>query len=288
MSARRGLGRGLSSLIPAGASALEELPISSIQPNARQPRQDFEEEGIANLAASIRQVGLLQPVVVRPVADEYELVVGERRWRAAHRAGLATIPAIVVDTDERGSLERALVENIHRRDLNAIEESAAYQQLIEDAALTHEALAEKLGLSRPTITNSLRLLELPASVQKLVMEGRLSGGHARALAGMADNPMVERLALRVAGESLSVRETEDLVRGYKGGLGTQDALAADESGRRSRGAQSAGLLEVSERLSDALSTRVTVSMGKSKGKIVIEFGSIDDLERIFLHIAGQK
>lgn len=283
MTAKRGLGRGLSSVIPAGASGLEELPVGGIRPSSRQPRRDFEEEGIADLAASIRQVGLLQPVVVRPTAGEgYELVVGERRWRAAQRAGLATIPAVIVDTDDRGAMERALVENIHRRDLNAIEEAAAYQQLIEEAGLTHEVLGERLGLSRPTITNALRLLDLPPSVQRFVVEGRLSAGHARALAVLAPNPLVERIAARVAHEGLSVRETEELVRRYKDGSDPEPA-PRDLSAAQAR-PQAAGLLEASEKLSDALGTRVVVSMGKRKGKIVIEFGSVDDLERIYRRI----
>jgi len=274
MSTRGGLGRGLGSLIPAGASSLEEISCDLIIPNRRQPRRSFEEGPLAQLASSIKSLGLLQPVVVRRRAEGFELVMGERRWRAAKRAGLQTIPALVVDTDDRGALERALVENVQRQDLNAIEEAAAFRQLIEDAGLTHEQLAERVGVSRPSITNSLRLLELPELVQKLVIDARLSAGHARALMALGDHPLLERIAQRVAAEGLSVRETEELVRKEK------DAAPDRPASSTTAARTNPGLIEISERLSDELSTRVTVTMGRGKGRIVIEFGSVDDLERL--------
>jgi ParB family chromosome partitioning protein len=273
VSARTGLGRGLGALIPTGASVLEELPASSIVRNPRQPRQMFDDEGISDLAASIRQVGILQPVVVRPAGDgTYQLVVGERRWRAARRAGLAMIPALVIETDEQGALERALVENVHRQDLNPLEEAAAYQQLLDEAGLTHENLAERLGLSRPAVTNALRLLDLPAPVQRLIIERRLSAGHGRALLGMADHPLLERVAQRVAAEGLSVRKTEEVVRGYR--------LDLPPQGPSRHRARPATLEDMGEALSEALQTRVRVTMGKRKGHVVIECGSRDDLQRV--------
>jgi ParB family chromosome partitioning protein len=276
-----GLGRGLGALIPTGATALQELPVGSIVPNRRQPRRAFDEEGLATLAASMRQVGVLQPVVVRSKEDgRFELVLGERRWRAARRAGLANVPALVVETDDRGALQRAVVENIHRQDLNPLEEAAAYQQLIEEGGLTHEQLAEQLGLSRPSISNTLRLLDLPPSVQRMVMEGKLSAGHARALLPLAENPLLERVAARVAGEGLSVRQAEELSRRY-----SIEGKAATSPGGKRR--LPAGMAELSERLSEELNTRVTVAMGRRKGKIVIELGSREDLERVARRLLGR-
>src|SRR5205807_9443174 len=192
MTGRTGLGRGLGALIPSGASVMEELPTASVVPTPRQPRQNFDDEAISDLAASIRQVGILQPVVVRPAGDgTYQLVVGERRWRAARRAGLALIPALVIETDEQGALERALVENVHRQDLNPLEEAGAYQQLLDEAGLTHEDLAERLGLSRPAVTNALRLLDLPAPVQRLIVERRPSAAHGPGFVWLADPPPPE-------------------------------------------------------------------------------------------------
>lgn len=275
-----GLGRGLGALIPAGARVLEEIPTESIQPNPRQPRRIFEDESLATLAASIRQLGLLQPVVVRRRADEsFELVMGERRWRAASRAGLATIPAIIMETDDQGSLERALVENLHRQDLNAIEEAAAYKQLLEDAGLTHEQLAERVGLSRPSVTNALRLLDLPDGIQSMVIRGRLSAGHARALLSLGEHPMLERLAQRIAAEGLSVRQAEELARITKQDSGQAERVSGERAQR------TPAQLEIAERLSEELNTRVSVSRGKRKGKIVIEFGDEADLDRIFRQIS---
>ncbi|HEU5003667.1 MAG TPA: ParB/RepB/Spo0J family partition protein [Actinomycetota bacterium] len=272
MTIRTGLGRGLGALIPSGANALEELPTTSIVPNPGQPRRSFEDEAISDLAASIRQVGILQPVVVRPLPDgTYQLVVGERRWRAARRAGLTTVPALVIETDERGALERALVENVHRQDLNPLEEAAAYQQLVDEAGLTHEALAERLGLSRPAVSNALRLLELPAGIQRLVLDHRISAGHGRALLSLNGHPLQERVAQRVVAEGLSVRQTEELVREYR-----VDVPKAPPAPRRPR----AALEDLGEALSEALATRVRVTMGKRKGWVVIECGSRDDLDRV--------
>ena len=273
MSTRGGLGRGLSALIPSGARSLEELPTELIRPNPAQPRKSFDQSSIATLAASIRQLGLLQPVVVRATGQgDYQIVMGERRWRAAQRAGLTTVPAVIVETDDRGALERALVENLHREDLSPIEEAHGYKQLIEEAGLTHEQLAEKVGLSRPSVTNALRLLELPPTVQAMLAEKKISAGHARALLGLGPNPMTERIAQRVAAEQMSVRETEELVRRFS----TSGAPSEQRAPRKTQ----PQMPELEETLSEALSTRVKVQQGRRKGKIVIEFGSKQDLERI--------
>ena len=285
MTMRGGLGKGLGALIPTGARSVEEIPPHEIRRNPRQPRTRFDDAALATLAASIKQLGLLQPVVVRRMEDGgYEIVMGERRWRAAQRAGLTHIPALVVETDDRGALERALVENIHRQDLNPLEEAAAYKQLIEDAGLTHEQLAERVGLSRPAVSNALRLLELPDLVQRFVLDGKLSAGHARALLGLGGNPMIERLAARVAAEAMSVRETEELVRRTVDGSGA----GGESDPVRRVGMPQTGLLEAGEELSEALNTRVKVTMGRTKGKIVIEFGSLQDLERIGAKITGKE
>lgn len=284
MSARGGLGRGLGALIPAGATSLEEIAPSAIVPNTRQPRKHFDPEALNTLSASIRRLGLLQPVVVRRRADSgYELVMGERRWRAAQQAGLSTIPALIIDTDDRGSLERAIVENVHRQDLNPIEEAAAYRQLVEEAGLTHEQLAERVSLSRSTVGNVMRLLDLPDTIQAMVMQGKLSGGHAKALLGLLGHPLLERIAQRVASSGLTVRETEELVRQER-----EEPASAEAPPRRQQGQArgDAGLLEISDALSDQLETRVVVSKGRGRGKIVIEFGSDEDLVRIWRRISG--
>lgn len=283
MTARGGLGRGLGALIPSGARALEEISISDIAPNEKQPRRHFDEEALASLAASIRRLGLLQPVVVRRTGlDSFELVMGERRWRAAQRAGLHSVPAIVIETDERGSLERALVENIHRQDLNSIEEAAAYKQLLEEAGLTHEELAERLGLSRPAVSNALRLLELPETIQKMVIDRKLSAGHARTLLGLAGHPLLERIAQKVAAAGLSVRQTEELVRRQAAEMSAM--TGGTVPGGRGRG--DPALAHLGERLSDRLQTRVKVTKGRGKGKIIIEFGSLEDLERLARVLVG--
>lgn len=278
MSRREALGKGLGALIPAGASALEEIPVTSISPNTAQPRRQFEDETIATLAASIRQVGLLQPVVVRQTSDgRFQLVVGERRWRAARRAGLTTVPALVVETDDKGALQRAMIENLHRQDLGPLEEAAAYEQMIQEGGLTHEQLAEQVGLSRPAVTNAMRLLELPPGVQGLIRQGRLTAGHGRALLGFQDEASIERMGAKVASEGLSVRQAEELAA-------TSKAATRPIPGRPGS-TPPAALLELSQSLSEELQTRVSVSMSRKKGRIVIEFGSIEDLDRIYRQIS---
>ena len=283
MARPSGLGRGLQALIPTEVMAeqgsiLRELPIGRLRPNARQPRDHFDEEALTGLAASIRELGVLQPVLVRPVGDDFELVAGERRWRAAKRAGLQTIPAIVRETTDDASLEQALVENLHREDLNPLEEAAAYQQLLEDFGLTHEELAARMGRSRASISNTLRLFQLPAGIQRLVAEGQLSAGHARALLGTPDRAFQESLARKAVAEGLSVRAVEEAVRARGEGATDGDAPAAPSAGRRLR---PPGLLELEELLAGFLDTRVSVTMGPKRGKVVIEFGSLEDLERIY-------
>lgn len=286
MNARGGLGRGLGALIPAGATSLEEIAPGAIVPNSRQPRKHFDQEALDTLSASIRQLGLLQPVVVRRRPDSgYELVMGERRWRAAQQAGLATIPALIIDTDDRGSLERAIVENVHRQDLNPIEEAAAYRQLVEEAGLTQEQLAERVGLSRSTVGNVMRLLDLPDPIQAMVMQGRLSAGHAKALLSLLGHPLLERIAQRVAAGGLSVREAEELVRQAREER-EEPALPEAPTRRQVEPAGDAGLIEISDALSDQLETRVMVTKGRGRGRIVIEFGSDEDLVRIWRRISG--
>jgi ParB family chromosome partitioning protein len=264
---------------------LREIPVESIVRGSRQPRRSFDEDAIAELAVSIGQLGLLQPVIVRPSEGGYELVAGERRWRAARQAGLEQIAAMVIDTDDQGALERALVENLHRADLNPIEEAAAYRQLMDDGGLTQEALSERLGRNRVTITNTLRLLDLPIGVQRLVADRRLSAAHGKALLALSGNPFLERVARRVAEEGLSVRETQAHVQRY-------ESLVAGASTTRS-GTDRAGLspeaLEAQRALSDGLQTRVRIEMGKRKGKIVLDFVSLEELERLLgLMLAGSE
>ncbi len=299
---RRGLGRGLGSLIPTaprdpesapdapgppatttaappatpelvGGSYYTELPQSSIQPNAVQPRTVFDEDAMAELVTSIREVGLLQPIVVRPVGDDrYELVMGERRWRASQQAGLAAIPAIVRQTGDDDMLRDALLENLHRSQLNPLEEAAAYGQLLEDFGCTHEELASRIGRSRPQISNTLRLLRLSPAVQRRVAAGVLSAGHARSLLAIEDPEVQDRLAGRVVSEGISVRGLEEIVAvGETGGVATRT--------RRNR-PTAPGLGDIADRLSDRLETRVKVDLGKSKGKITVEFASLQDLQRI--------
>lgn len=249
-----------------------EIPAGQIRPNERQPRTDFDADAMAELVHSIREVGLLQPVVVRRLAPEsFELVMGERRWRACQEAGLATIPAIVRGTDDTDMLRDALLENLHRSQLNPLEEAAAYGQLLEDFSCTHEELAERIGRSRPQISNTLRLLKLSPAVQRRVAAGVLSAGHARALLGIEDSDLQDRLAQRVVAEGISVRGLEEIVS--VGDTG--------RARRRSRPrAVAPGLTDLAERLSDKFETRVRVDMGKSKGKITVDFATLDDLQRI--------
>jgi len=257
-----------------------EIAPADIERNPRQPRQVFDEEALAELVHSIREFGLLQPIVVRAVKDSatgarYQIVMGERRWRAAQEAGLATIPAIVRETGDDNLLRDALLENIHRVQLNPLEEAAAYQQLLDEFDVTHDELAARIGRSRPLITNMIRLLKLPIAVQRRVAAGVLSAGHARALLSLEAGPEAqEELATRIVAEGLSVRATEEAVT-----LGNRAGATTPAPPRR-KPMQMPGLQDVADRLSNTFDTRVTVSLGKRKGKIVVEFGSVDDLQRI--------
>ena len=315
MARRSGLGKGLSSLIPPGESALvdsegsailQEVAVADVRPNPHQPRVHFDEDSLSELTASIQQIGVLQPILVRPVAEGgFELIAGERRWRAARRAGLATIPAVVRATDDLASVEQALVENLHRQDLTVLEEAAAYQQLIEDFELTHEQVADRVGKSRSAVTNTLRLLGLPPSIQHLLADGRLSAGHARALLGTPDRTLQEQLARLAVDEAWSVRITEEAVK-----LGGPPPVAppaaphtdtepdeprpeaASPSGSPAPGHDGAGiasstrlrppgLLELEQLLAEHLDTRVSVQLGAKRGRIAIDFADLADLERIY-------
>ena len=317
-----GLGRGLASLIPTGpadgdsgpatlgprmgdaaadiligrpapdsvavgsemGAVYREIAPSDIEPNPRQPRQVFDEEALSELVHSIREFGLLQPIVVRAVPGShsgarYQIVMGERRWRAAQEAGLVAIPAIVRETGDDNLLRDALLENIHRVQLNPLEEAAAYQQLLDEFGVTHDELASRIGRSRPLITNMIRLLKLPIPVQRRVAAGVLSAGHARALLSLESGPEAqEELAGRIIAEGLSVRATEEAVTLANHEDNRRDATAP--APERRKPIQMPGLQDVAERLSNAFDTRVTVSLGKRKGKIVVEFASVDDLQRI--------
>ena len=298
MARRSGLGRGLGALIPTditgeAGSALREVPVGSISPNPHQPRAYFDEEALASLTASVAELGVLQPILVREVGDErFELIAGERRWRAAKRAGLPSIPVVVRSVDDVLSLEQALVENLHREDLNPLEEAAAYQQLMEDFDLTQEQVAQKVGKSRSSVANTLRLFQLPPSIQRLIAENQLSAGHAKALLGTPDRGFQEALARRIVDDGLSVREAEEAVRRHGEPEGGPDAeadapeappAAAAPASAEPRRLRPPGLLELEELLADHLSTRVGVSMasGGGRGKIVIEFSGLEDLERIY-------
>jgi len=284
---RSGLGRGLDALLPPeqtlqddGAASQAQAPIAAIEPNPRQPRTTFEDDALAELAESITQLGVLQPLLVRQLAgDRFELIAGERRLRAAARAGLESVPVMVVETDDRGSLERAVVENIHRSDLNPLEEAAAYRALIEEGGLTQEELAQRVGKSRAAITNALRLLELPTALQRMLVERRLTSGHARALMGLDKSPFQERLGRRVAEEGLSVRNTEDLVRRYQ-------AMSTNTAASPARPSLPPLASDAQRRLEDHLQTRVRVEVGKKRGKIVVDFTTIDDLERLLATLLG--
>ena len=261
-------------LQPVQGAHFAELPVGAITPNPRQPRQVFDEEAMAELVHSIKEIGLLQPIVVRPLGGErYELIMGERRWRATQEAGLDSIPAIVRDTSDDDLLRDALLENLHRAQLNPLEEAAAYQQLLDDFGCTHEQLASRIGRSRPQISNTLRLLKLSPAVQRRVAAGVLSAGHARALLAVDDPEVQDRLAARVVAEGISVRALEEIVA--VGDLGSAKRPAA----RRNKPTAPA-LADLAARLSDRLETRVKVDLGKAKGKITVEFASIPDLERI--------
>lgn len=281
MGERRGLGRGLAALIPGGESApgaVREVPVDAVTANPRQPRGVFDDQDLAELAASIREVGLLQPILVREAGHErYELIAGERRLRAARLAGLARVPAILRNTPDTDLLKEALIENVHRVDLNPLEEAAAYQQLLDDFGVTQEELARRLGKSRPTLTNTLRLLGLPPAVQRKVAAGVLSAGHAKALLALERDEQ-EKLAERVIAEGLSVRSTEEIVRLQTGDR--QPSSVSRRSTGNPRNVRHATLVDLEERLSEALSARVQVTMGARKGKIAIELASVEDLERV--------
>jgi ParB family chromosome partitioning protein len=288
---KRGLGRGLSALIPGASeesgSALLEIPVSAIAPNSKQPRSTFDDEALDGLVASIREVGLLQPVVVRSSGDSgYELIAGERRLRAARKLGLATIPAVIRESDDLSSLQEALMENIHRTDLGPMELAEAYRELLEELGATQEVVARHLGVSRSSVANTVRLLQLPTEVQLMVSEGRLQAGHARALVALEDPEAQAALGLRIAAEELSVREAEQLVRRY---LALPDQSKAKKTTKDATKAalDTSPMAEVEEILSEQLATRVTIQMGaRRRGKIVVEFGSPDDLERIVSEIVG--
>jgi ParB family chromosome partitioning protein len=277
---RGGLGINLDSLIPTSltvegteVATQNEIPLDRISPNPRQPRTVFDEDALNELISSIKLFGILQPPVVRKVGeDKYELIMGERRFRAAKAAGLKTIPVIIRQTPDNELLREALIENIHRSQLNPLEEGAAYLQLLTDFGCTHDELALKLGRSRPQISNTIRLLNLPESVQRKVAAGVISAGHARALLGLTDSADIEKLAQRIVGEGLSVRATEEIIATHK-------PSASKASRQQVKGVSGAGLA-ASELLSDYLDTRVSVEMGKGKGKIVIEFAGSEDLSRI--------
>jgi ParB family chromosome partitioning protein len=305
MSKRGGLGRGLGALIPTAPAAppveatvapsrhaavaveepalapvpgarFAEIAVGDITPNAKQPRQVFDEEALDELKSSIEEVGFLQPIVVREVRPgAYELVMGERRWRAAQALGRDSIPAIIRDTRDDAMLRDALLENIHRANLNPLEEAAAYQQLLEEFGATHEELAKRIGRSRPQISNTIRLLNLPGPVQRRVAAGVLSAGHARALLGLDDSELQEQLAGRIVAEGMSVRATEEAVA-----LAVADGTATKKAAPRKAKPHAPGLTDLAERLSDHFETRVRVDLGRRKGRILIEFATIDDLERI--------
>jgi len=279
-----GLGRGLSALLPPeardpGGPELRELAITEIRPNPRQPRGEFDTAALGELAASIRSVGLLQPIVVRRAAEGFELVAGERRWRASQLAGLTAIPAIIRDTGDDAMLRDALIENLQREDLNPLEEAAAFRQLVDDFGATHEEIAERVGKSRAAVTNSLRLLGLAPEVQQRITAGSLSAAHGRAIAALVDHGAQARAATRVTAESLSVRATEEMVRTM---AGTGEALLRDRAVARRAASldRPAGILEAEMLLSDILSTRVVVESGRRKGRIVIDYADFEDLDRI--------
>jgi ParB family chromosome partitioning protein len=289
MSKRGGLGRGLSALIPGAPETSEgtgllDVPVNAIAPNPKQPRTNFDDEAIGSLAVSIREVGILQPIVVRKAGSGYELIAGERRLRAAKRAGLATVPVVVRDTGDTDTLREALIENIHREDLGPIELAEAFRQLLEELGLKQEELAERIGVSRSHIANTIRLLQLPMDVQQLLTDSKIQAGHARALLQLGDAEMQSSLALRVAAEDLSVRRAEEIARRYA--EGPPSAPAAPRPATPEPPASDGSLGEIEEILSEQLATRVTIKMGRGRGQVVIDFGSADDLERIVSEIVG--
>ena len=287
MSKRGGLGRGLSALIPGAPEAGEastgllEVPANAIAPNPKQPRSRFDDETLKELAASIREVGILQPIVVRRTGQGYEVVTGERRLRAAKLAGLATVPVVLRDSDDSDLLREALIENIHREDLNPIELGEAFRQLLDELGLKQEELADRVGVSRSHIANTIRLLALPFEVQQLLTDEKISAGHARALLALGDQEAITSLSLRVAAEDLSVRETEEIVRRFI-------EAPAEPAPKKASPPEPAdpNLAEVEEILSEQLATRVVIRMGRRRGQVLIDFGSADDLDRIVSEIIG--
>lgn len=304
----KGLGKGIESLIPSrqtertngdenGAQVdgmgLRSIDVKTITPNTNQPRVFFDEDSLAELSASIKAVGVLQPILVRPIKPHeiknghaYELIAGERRWRAAQKAGLALIPALVRETDDVSSVERALIENLHRQDLTPLEEAAAYQQLLDDFSMTHEQVGERVGKTRTVITNSLRLLGLPPSIQQLLADGRLSGGHARALLGVTDKAVQENLAQQCANEGWTVRATEDAVRATTSRRPKTDTSNLDKDKRTRKSTSTTtlpepGLVELQKLLSEHLSTIVSITAASGRGRMTVEFADYDDLERIY-------
>ena len=314
MARRSGLGKGLDALIPTNrntgsatngtstsnstntesATGLKDIPVNSIDPNPNQPRVHFDEASLAELTASISAIGVLQPILVRPEgSDRYQLIAGERRWRAASRAGLQMIPAIVRVTDDVSSVEQALVENLHRQDLTPLEEAAAYQQLLEDFNMTHEQVASKVGKSRSAITNALRLLGLPPSIQSLLADGRLSAGHAKALLGTPDRSLQEQLAKRAVEMGWTVRGIEEAVRDIQspsttsgwgagtGNTGKTSGKSAASTGTKTTALRPPGLLELEGLLAEHLQTSVGVTISGKHGKVTIDFADLEDLERIY-------
>jgi ParB family chromosome partitioning protein len=311
VSRRSGLGRGLGALIPQGTAgggdaALRSVPLGQIRPNQFQPRKSFDEDALSSLVDSIKAVGVLQPVLLRQVGtEEYELIAGERRFRAAHRAGLSAIPALVSAVDDVTSLEQALVENVHREDLNALDEAGAYQQLIEDFGLTHEDVGRRVGKSRVAVTNALRLFQLPPTVQRLVRDGLLSSGAARAILATPDRSLQEQIAVEAVQEGLSVRAVETLVRErFQPEVDEVAPMAADQSLEmpplpsvedavmvsetpEPPALRPPGVLDLEELMGDHLNTRVRIDMGKGRGRVLIEFATLDDLERIYRVVIGE-
>ena len=293
MNAQRGLGRGLGALIPTGQSAYREVPLGAVEVNPLQPRQHFDAASLASLADSIRQIGVLQPIVVREtgIVGRYEIIAGERRWRASQIAGLDTIPAVVRAADDESSLTHALIENVHRADLNPLEEAAAYRQLIDDFGATHSELGRQMGRSRAAITNSLRLLSLPVTVQRYLLDGELSAGHARALLGCEDPVEIELLVERIVDEGWSVRAVEEAVR--SSGTAPEPDVQPASNDEREAGAAAApsaerpaAVLEVEAALSAALATSVEVQMASRGGHIVIRFADLADLSRLLDTMTG--
>lgn len=295
MNRPSGLGRGLGALIPSDVTddpeaTFQTVAVSSIRANQYQPRDHFDEETLDSLTNSVRELGVLQPLLVRRDGDSYELIAGERRWRAAKRAGLQDVPVIVREADDTASLEQALVENLHRQDLNALEEAAAYQQLVDEFEFTQAKIAKRVGKSRSAIANTLRLLALPMGVQRLVGTGQLSAGHARTILGCEDEDQQVALAQRCVDDQLTVRELEQVLRGddladSESSDDSDDAGSSSPDKRKVGETRAPAVLELERLLSEHLDTRVGVTLGAKKGKIVIDYADLNDLERIYRAIA---